>query len=137
MRALVDSSVFIAAARVGETHHEAAKAALERYAPGGLATPVTILAETMSFLRARLGVEQQRRFWDAFLASGIEVLPVGVELLEHARAIDAAYADAGFGFADCTLLAACESERVAVLLTLDHRLAAYRPAFAQSLVLEP
>ncbi|MEI6622723.1 MAG: PIN domain-containing protein, partial [Actinomycetes bacterium] len=137
MQALIDSSVLIAAARITETNHAAARAAMEHYAPGGLGVPVTILAETVSFLRARLGIDQQRRFWDAFAVSGIELVAVDAELLERARAIDLAYADAGFGFADCTLLATCEQERVATVLSLDRRLGAYRPSFAPALLLAP
>ena len=135
MRVLVDSSVFIAAARASETHHARARAALEQHDSDSLATPVTILAETMSFLGARLGVEQQRRFWDAFMESGIEVLGVDGELLRMARDIDRRYEDLAFGFADCTLLAACERERTAVVLSFDTRLAAYRPTFAPAIIL--
>jgi predicted nucleic acid-binding protein len=131
MQALIDSSVLIAAARTTETNHAAARAAMERYAPGGLGVP------TMSFLRARLGIDQQRQFWDAFAVSGIELVAVDAEMLKSARAIDLAYADAGFGFADCTLLAACEQERVATVLSLDRRLALYRPSFAPALLLAP
>ena len=136
MRVLIDSSVLIAAARSSETHHARAAAVLEASA-GELGVPVTILAETMSFLGARLGVEQQRLFWDAFMASGIEVVAIDSESLEIARAIDARYADAGFGFADCTLLAACEQHRIAKVLTFDVRLAAFRPSFAAALEIQP
>ena len=99
--------------------------------------PVTILAETMSLLRARLGLGQQRRFWDAFMVSGIELVAVDADLLESARAIDLAYDDVGFGFADCILLPAGEREHVATVLSLDRRLGAYRPSFAPALLLVP
>jgi len=135
MRALVDSSVFIAAARATETHHARARAALDEHGADGLATPVTILAETMSFIGARLGVDQQRRFWDAFMESGIEIIDADAELLRMARDIDRRYEDLAFGFADCTLLAACERGRVARVLSFDTRLAAYRPTFAPALEL--
>lgn len=135
MRALVDSSVFIAAARASETHHVRARAALAEHDRDGLATPVTILAETMSFIGARLGTDQQRRFWDAFMESGIEIIGADDELLRMARDIDRRYADLALGFADCTLLAACERERVAVVLSFDTRLTAYRPTFAPAIVL--
>jgi len=137
VRTLVDSSVLIAAARAGETHHARAVAGLETRAAGGLGVPVTILAETMSFIGARLGVDQQRRFWDGFMVSGIEIVAVDADLLGTAREIDRRYADAGFGFADCTLLAACERERVSCVLSFDARLAAFRPSFAPALELQP
>jgi predicted nucleic acid-binding protein len=137
MRALIDSSVFIAAARTSETHHQRARAALEAHAASGLATPVTILAETMSFIGARLGAHEQRRFWDGFIASGIELIPVDAELVQSAREIDRHYSDLALGFADCTLLAACERERTPHVLSLDTRLLAFNPSFAPALLLLP
>lgn len=91
----------------------------------------------MSFIRARFGLDQQRRFWDGFANSGIVVVPVDSELIALARDIDARYGDAGFGFADCTLLAACEQVGSATVLSLDQRLRSYRPTFANSLELLP
>lgn len=120
-----------------EKHHAAAAAALESAASDSILMPSTILAETMSFVRARFGLEQQRRVWDSLSASGIEIIAVGAELIEAAREIDRSYADVGFGFADCTLLATCEQERVARVLSLDRRLAVYRPSFASGLELLP
>jgi len=137
VRALVDSSVLIAAARQRERLHGAAIAAISADEPRGLATPITIVAETMSFLRARVGVEGQRAFWDGFMRSGIEVIGVDIQLMEHARAIDRDYADAGLGFADCTLLAACERVGCARVLSFDSRLRAYRPSFAAALDVVP
>jgi len=135
MRVLVDSSAFIAAARASETHHGRARAAFHQHRSDSLATPITILAETMSFIGARLGTEQQRRFWDAFVESGIEIIDVDTELLRMARDIDRRYEALAFGFADCTLLAACERERTAVVLSFDARLTAYRPTFAPAILL--
>lgn len=137
MPLLIDSSIFIAAARPAESAHAAAAGALVEHAAEGLCTPVTILAETMSFVRARLGIEQQRRFWDGFSAAGIELVTVDLALLATARDIDRRYADAGFGFADCTLLAACEATGSARVLSLDQRLRAYKPSFAPALELLP
>lgn len=91
----------------------------------------------MAFLIARLGIEQQRRFWDAFMVSGIEVVAVDAAVLGEAREIDRAYADASFGFADCTLLAACETIKAGTLLTLDSRLGLYRPRYASGITIEP
>jgi len=137
VRALVDSSVLIAAARQRERLHGAAIAAISADEPRGLGTPITILAETMSFLHARVGVEGQRAFWDGFMRSGIEIIGVDLQLMEHARAIDRDYADAGFGFADCTLLAACERVGCARILSFDAQLRVYRPSFAGALEVVP
>lgn len=134
---LIDTSVLIAAARPRERLHTSAAAALRSAEGESLAVPVSILAETMSLLRARSGVDQQRRFWDGYMASGIELIAVDVELLDAARDIDRRYEDVGFGFADCTLLAACERLRCARLLSFDRRLAVYRPSFAPALQLLP
>ncbi len=137
MRSLVDSSVLIAAARPRESLHATAADALQSHAAGGIGVPATILGETMSFLGARVGINAQRSFWDAFMRSGIEIVQADAELLEIAREIDRRYADAGFGFADCTLLAACERERCACILSFDSRLASYRPTFAAAIELLP
>lgn len=91
----------------------------------------------MSFLHARVGLDGQRAFWDAFMRSGIEVLGVDLPLMEHARVIDRDYADAGFGFADCTLLAACERAGCARVLSFDARLRIYRPSFTGVLEVAP
>lgn len=137
MAALIDSSVLIAVARPRENRHREAVDAVQANEEGGLYTPVTILAETMSFLGARVGVEQQRRFWDGFIDSGIELVQADVELLQVAREIDRRYADVRYGFADCTLLAAAELLQCEKLLSFDRHLAAYRPDFTDSLRLLP
>ena len=99
--------------------------------------PVTILAEMLGLVGSRLDVVRQRQVWNAFRSSGIEVVPVGPEVLEEARRIDQRYADIGYGFADCTLLASCEALRTARVLSFDRRLAAYRPSFASALEVMP
>lgn len=134
---LIDTSVLVAAARPRERRHAEAAGALRSAQGDGLGVPVTILAETMSLLGARSGLAQQRRFWDGFMDSGIDIVPVDRETLEVAREIERRYADAAFGFADCTLLAACERLRCARVLSLDRRLAVFRPSFAQMLALLP
>jgi predicted nucleic acid-binding protein len=134
---LVDTSVLIAAARPRERLHASAAAALKDAEGASLGVPVSILAEAMSLLGARAGIVQQRRFWDGFMASGIELVSIDADLLEAARDIDRRYEDAGYGFADCTLLAACERLRCSRVLSFDRRLAAYRPSFAPALELLP
>jgi predicted nucleic acid-binding protein len=134
---LLDTSALVAAMNTRETHHVAAAEALARLAPEGLLIPATILAETMSFARARFGLAVQRTLWDGLRTSGIEIVATDAQIIAQAREIDQSYSDVGFGFADCTLLATCESLRVARVLSLDSRLAAYRPGFAAALELLP
>jgi len=134
---LVDTSVLIAAARPRERSHVSAAAALKDAEVASLGVPVSILAEAMSLLGARAGIVQQRRFWDGFMASGIQLVSIDADLLEAARDIDRRYEDAGYGFADCTLLAACERLRCSRVLSFDRRLAAYRPSFAPALEVLP
>jgi len=134
---LIDTSALVAAMSVSETHHVRTAEALKRLAPDGLLIPVNILAETMSFARARFGLDVQRVLWDGLAVAGIEIVPADAALIARARVIDVAYADAGFGFADCMLLATCEVRRIARVLTLDQRLAAYRPSFSAGLDILP
>lgn len=127
--------MLIAIASPSDTRHASAVAALS--SENGLAVPETILAETMSFIRARLGAAKQRAFWDGFMRSGIELAVVDGDLLELAFEIDARYADAAFGFADSVLLATCERLKCARVLTFDTRLGLYRPTFTSHLELLP
>lgn len=136
MRALVDTSVLYAAARPSEDAYQRAVQALARYS-GKLMIPETVLSELMSLVRVRAGVHAQRAYWDRFMKSGIQVVPVDAELLEIARRIDRTYEDAELGFVDCVLLATCEREQCSRLLTLDRALALYRPTFAQALEIIP
>ncbi|MDH4140186.1 MAG: PIN domain-containing protein [Coriobacteriia bacterium] len=137
MPILTDTSVLVAAATPRETRHRDAIDALDRLASEQLAVPVTILTETLGFVRTRYGISYQRRLWDGLKESGIEVVGVDDALLDMAREIDERYADVGFGFADCTLLAACEVLRDARVLSFDRRLATYRPSFAPALEVLP
>lgn len=134
---LVDTSVLVAASVSRETMHAQAAQAIRDAGSGTLGIPVSILAETMSFVRARYGSHHQRTLWDAIAGSGMEVLPADCDLVVAARRIDSGYSDAEFGFADCMLLATCERERAARVLSFDRRLAAYRPSFAPALEVLP
>ncbi len=130
-------SVLLAAGVQRESRHEVAAAALREHAADGLLVPLTILTELLCFVRSRYGIEQQRRMWAGLSATGLTVVPVDLPMLSLARDIDTRYSDAGFGFADCTLLATCEALRTARVLSFDRRLAAYRPSFARSLEVLP
>ncbi len=137
MPILTDTSVLLAAGIQRESQHEVAAEALRAHADDGLVVPLTILTELLCFARSRYGIDQQRRMWAGLSATGITVIPVDLPMLSLAHDIDARYSDVGFGFADCILLATCEALRTARVLSLDRRLAAYRPSFAQSLEVLP
>ena len=137
LSAILDTSILIAAISTREQHHLQAADVLREFAQGELTLPITILSETMSLISSRHGVSLQREVLDRIMASGVSVLPVDTQVLARAREIDGAYADAGFGFADSTLLACCEELRVARVLSLDRRLACYRPTFAPGLEILP
>lgn len=137
MPILIDTNVLFASATPSDTLHARAAAAMRLLAEETILLPANILAETLGLARARHGIHHQRVLWDAVLASGIDIVPVDAELIAAAREIDRAYADTGFGFADCLLLATCERERVARVLTFDRRLAAFKPSFAPALELLP
>lgn len=136
MPILLDTSVLLAAAVQRESRHSDAAEAMRRL-DDGLVVPITILTETLCFVGTRYGLTYQRRLWDGVSTSGIEVVQVGPEALGRVRQIESKYADAGFGFADCTLLAVCEEMRTARILSFDRRLAAYKPSFAPSLEVLP
>lgn len=134
---LIDTSVLIAAANSREMRHVEAARALRALEGERAIIPVTILTETLCFVRTRYGLDHHRRLWASLQSSGIEVLPADVDLVQEAWRIDERYADVGYGFADCTLLASCEALRTARILSFDRRLAAYRPSFAPALEVLP
>lgn len=136
MTAVVDTSVLFAAANPRERAHEPCARAVAENSPG-IVVPQAVLAETMGLILVRLGLHAQRAFWDAVLKSRIEILGADAALLQEGREIDRTYEDSGFGFVDCLVLATCERERCARLLTLDRKLALYRPTFAASLEVLP
>lgn len=138
MRALlIDSGVLIGAAMPHDERHRDAESLLKAHARWHMGVPISVLSESMGFILRRAGGHRQRVFWDAFMRSGIELVPVDEDLIRHAREIDHAYADAGLCFADCTLLAACESLRCDTVLSFDRRLALYKPSFAKALTVLP
>lgn len=134
---LTDTSFLFAAAHPRDGGHAAAVRALQAAQSDELAMPVTILAEMLGLVGSRLGVIRQRQVWDDLRASGIDVIGVDAAILERARRIDEQYAEVGFGFADCTLLATCEELRTARVLSFDRRLAVYKPSFAPALEVLP
>ncbi len=134
---LIDSSVLVAAANTRETHHLEAAHAISSLAGERAIIPITILTETLGFVRTRYGLDHHRRLWARLQATSFEIFPADTSLLEEARRIDERYADIGYGFADCTLLASCEVLRTARVLSFDRRLAAYRPSFASVLEVMP
>ena len=135
--AILDTSVLIAAARAAETRHLDAARTLVEHSEGGLALPATVLTETLGLIRARWGADMQRTYWQRLSTMGFEIVPVGADLVENARRIDETYADAEFGFVDSTILACCEELRIARVLSLDRRLACFRPTFAPALEVLP
>lgn len=134
---LIDTSVLIATMNADEARHAECVAALAASATERALLPTTILAEAMSLARQRYGLTAQRRLWAGLLSSAIETVAVDSAALARARSIDEQYADVGFGFADATLLACVEELRVARVLSLDRRLACYRPTFAETLQVIP
>lgn len=137
MPTALDTSVLIAAAKKSQTHHEAAVAAMAGCAADGLVLPITVMTETLAFHRRRWGTHVERDAWERIAASDMTVLAVDDRILKRARRIERDYADAGFGFVDATLLACCEEHRIVRILSLDRRLACYKPSFVSALEVLP
>ena len=134
---LIDTSVLVAAANTRETRHSEAAHALRSLEGERGIIPITILTETLCFVRTRYGLDHHRRLWASLRASQFEVFAADTDLLDEARRIDERYADVGYGFVDFTLLASCEILKTARVLSFDRRLAAYRPSFASALEVMP
>lgn len=135
---VVDTSALVAALRPQDRNHHEAVRTLRSLQGERLLLPWSVLDETMMLIMQRAGLDLQRRFWDALIAGGYELVPLDAEVLRGAREIDETYRDAGLGFFDSMILATCERIRCARVLTFDRRhFPLYRPSFAAGLELLP
>jgi predicted nucleic acid-binding protein len=124
MTLFVDSSAFYAAADMGDSSHERAKAIL---ASGeALVTTDHVLVETWLLLRHRLGAGVAERFWAAIRGGAASLEPVGAADLEVAWQIGHAFADQEFSIVDRTSFAVMERLGVFRAASFDHDFAVYR-----------
>lgn len=135
---VVDTSALVAALRPQDTNHAGAVHTLRTLAGERILLPWSALDETMMLIARRAGLDVQRRFWDAVLRGGYEIVPLDADVLRAARVIDETYHDSALGFFDSMLLATCERVRCARVFTFDRRhFPLYRPSFAAGLELLP
>lgn len=120
----VDTSVWYAAADVGDRGNRRAKEILSSGEP--LLTTDHILVETWFLLRRRLGRAAADRFWDGLRCGVASVEPVGAADLESARAIGETFADQDFSIVDLTSFAVMRRLGLSRAASFDRDFSVYR-----------
>jgi predicted nucleic acid-binding protein len=124
MTLFVDSSLFYAAADVGDTSHERATRILGSGEP--LLTSDHVLVESWLLIRHRLGRAAAEKFWSAIRAGAAALEPIGSADLEVAWAIGHAFGDRDFSIVDRTSFAVMERLGVLRAAAFDSDFAVYR-----------
>lgn len=124
MSVFVDTSVWYAAADLGDRSNARAKSALER--SDGLVTSDHILVETTLLLRHRLGRDAAVRFWEALRAGVARLEAVTAADLEVAWKIAAEFDDQDFSVTDCSSFAVMHRLGITRAAALDRDFAVYR-----------
>jgi uncharacterized protein len=119
----VDTSIFYAAADVGDRSHARATGALS--AGESLVTTDHVLVESWLLLRHRLGRSAAERFWTA-LRTVASIEPVGPADLEVAWGIGQTFADQDFSIVDRTSFSVMLRLGVHRAASLDHDFAVFR-----------
>lgn len=134
---LVDTSVLVAAANRGDTHHQQC-ADLLRGTPGPLLMPTLAITEASYLIGSRLGASAELTLARS-IESG-ELIPEPVHEADWARiaGLVETYLDLPLGVVDASVIAACERLGLHRLATLDRRhFSTVRPAHAPALTLLP
>lgn len=124
MTLFVDTSVWYAAADVGDRSNRRAKELLSAGEP--LLTTDHVLVETWLLLRHRLGLSAADRFWDGLRQGVATIEPVGAADLEAARAIRSSFPDQGFSIVDLTSFAVMRRLGLRRAAAFDRDFAIYR-----------
>src|SRR5262245_7374425 len=124
MRGLfADTAGWMACADEGDPSHGPAVMAKDRWLKGGgvLITTDYIIDETLTLIRARLGLRAARIWWNQIESSSRLAWEwVGVERAETAREMFFHYGDKNFSFTDCTSFVVMKELRLRQALTTDH-----------------
>lgn len=118
----VDTAGWVAMADADDRRGVAARIVRDRWlADGGwLLTTDYIVAETLTVLRVRLGVDAAEAWWLQISASQrLRWEMMDPARAEKARAIFFRYRDKSFSFVDCTSFVVMRELRVTQALTLD------------------
>ena len=123
MKALfVDTAGWVAMADGADRMGAPARTARDRRlaAGGWLLTTDYIVAETLTVLRVRLGIDAAEAWWTQIAASQrLRWEMIDPSRAEKARAIFFRYRDKSFSFVDCTSFVVMRELRIADALTLD------------------
>ena len=119
---LVDTSAWVAFFAEKDQYHETALEAFEEVGEEGaeLATTDFVIAETVTRVRGRAGVEEAARAWES-LENGeiVELLDVSRECRAAARRIFRKYRELDLSFVDCVSFAVMNKLGIREALTFD------------------
>jgi predicted nucleic acid-binding protein len=124
MSLFVDTSVWYAAADVGDASHTRGAEILK--AGETLVTTDHILVETSLLLRSRLGRSAADRFWEALRAGVALIEIVGSADLESAWGIGGMFPDQDFSLVDRTSFAVMQRLGIERVASFDADFAVYR-----------
>jgi len=118
----VDTAGWMALADGNDPAHDASRSARDRWLEQGgiLVTSDYVLDEALTLVRARLGLQAARQWWDQVGTSP----RVRVEWIDHTRAEKARtwffqWSDKTFSFTDCTSFVIMKELRLKAALTVD------------------
>lgn len=134
-RALLDTSVLVAALHRDDRHFEPCVEALDGFR-GVLLTTEAVLTESMFLLANVEG--GPRTCLDFFVRGGAILVPSDAESLRRCQFLVEKYNDLPMDFADATLVALAERAGTGLVFTLDrHDFGTYRFGRKKSFVIRP
>lgn len=120
----VDTSALYAALDVRDTEHPQARATLNN--DEAKVTTDHVLVELWSLVQLRFGIRRANSTFEGFMASAIEVEPVGIADLQVALEIGTEFPDQGFSLVDRTSFAVMRRLGVSTVATFDRHFTVYR-----------
>lgn len=117
---VVDTGPLLAAADLGDTHHDRCAAFLTEY-PGSLVVPQLVVAEVAYLMATRLGTRAELLFLAELASGGLSTEPVAPTDWLRIVELVGRYRDFPLGTVDASVVACAERLGVAAVATLDHR----------------
>jgi uncharacterized protein len=122
---LIDAGGLLALLHVRDRHHKRIVDALSRITDPFLTTEAAV-AETLHFLGKKGGWAQQHPLGDLVLRNVIELAALRTADYQRVFELMGKYADIPMDFADATLVAVAERERIDRIITVDSDFLIYR-----------
>ncbi len=120
-RFLVDSSALLALVNRTDQYYPPATSFVRSHLGDGFYVPDTVFVETMTLIKARLGVKPAVDLGTRVRASSVFVLvPLTAADYEATWGIFSRYTDKEWGYVDCSILAVARRLSVLTVFAFDH-----------------